>query len=232
MRTVGDRCMAQRQRGGDENRDRCAEFASPGENVEDDIGGADAVGIHFGTGCSTAGSRSMSTAARMSAICRPPSSIPASLQRMRSIAAGSTQSRNGAPLRGGPGLRANTERRADGRRSCRRGREYSHARRQCARPAGSRCDRHRAWTSTGWPATLAVTVYLLLSNRIRRVSETDAGTDSNPSNRPTQGTTSCRSTSNAFQCVYESPAPHFGVRRPHAVAVPLDKEVELSTRPC
>src|SRR6476661_2416750 len=39
---------------------------------------------------STAGSPSVSTAVRMSTICRLPSSAPASLRRTRSIAAGST----------------------------------------------------------------------------------------------------------------------------------------------
>ena len=42
------------------------------------------------------------------AICRSPSSEPASLRRTRSRAPGRTQSLNGAPLRSAPGLRANT----------------------------------------------------------------------------------------------------------------------------
>jgi hypothetical protein len=45
---------------------------------------------------------------RMSTICRLPSSVLASLRRIRSIAAGSTQSLKGAPLRKAPGLRAST----------------------------------------------------------------------------------------------------------------------------
>src|SRR6266567_2867770 len=57
---------------------------------------------------STAGSPSVSTAVRMSTICRLPSSRLANLRRTRSIAAGSTQSLNGAPLRKAPGLRAST----------------------------------------------------------------------------------------------------------------------------
>jgi methyl-accepting chemotaxis protein len=57
---------------------------------------------------STAGRPSVRTALRMSTICRLPSSAPASLRRMRSIAAGSTQSLKGAPLRKAPGLRAST----------------------------------------------------------------------------------------------------------------------------
>src|SRR5215218_3692772 len=57
---------------------------------------------------STAGSPSVSTAVRMSTICRLPSAAPASLRRTRSIAAGSTQSLNGASLRKAPGLRAST----------------------------------------------------------------------------------------------------------------------------
>src|SRR6266568_116585 len=57
---------------------------------------------------STAGSPSVSTAVRMSTICRLPSSTAASLRRTRSIAAGSTQSLKGAPLRKAPGLRAST----------------------------------------------------------------------------------------------------------------------------
>ena len=57
---------------------------------------------------STAGSPSVSTAVRMSTICRLPSSTPASLRRTRSIAAGRTQSLKGAPLRKAPGLRAST----------------------------------------------------------------------------------------------------------------------------
>jgi hypothetical protein len=48
---------------------------------------------------STAGSPSLSTAVRMSTIWRLPSSALASLRRTRSIAAGSTQSLKGAPLR-------------------------------------------------------------------------------------------------------------------------------------
>src|SRR5664280_1604211 len=55
---------------------------------------------------STAGSPSVSTAVRISTICRLPSWAPASLRRTRSIAAGSTQSLKGAPLRKAPGLRA------------------------------------------------------------------------------------------------------------------------------
>src|SRR4029078_8542705 len=57
---------------------------------------------------STGGNSSVSTALRMSTICRLPSSAPASLRRTRSIAAGSTQSLKGAPLRKAPGLRAST----------------------------------------------------------------------------------------------------------------------------
>jgi hypothetical protein len=57
---------------------------------------------------STAGNPSVRTALRMSTICRLPSSAPASLRRTRSIAAGNTQSLNGAPLRRAPGLRAST----------------------------------------------------------------------------------------------------------------------------
>src|ERR1044071_1874453 len=49
---------------------------------------------------STAGSPSVSTAARISTICRLPSSALTSLRRTRSIAAGSTQSLQGAPLPG------------------------------------------------------------------------------------------------------------------------------------
>ena len=57
---------------------------------------------------STAASPSLSTAAKMVTICRSPSALPASLRRMRSSPAGSSQSLNGAPLRKAPGLRAST----------------------------------------------------------------------------------------------------------------------------
>jgi hypothetical protein len=57
---------------------------------------------------STAGKPSVSTAERMSTNCRLQSSAPASLRRTRSIAAGSTQSLKGVPLRKAPGLRAST----------------------------------------------------------------------------------------------------------------------------
>src|SRR5919106_4686409 len=57
---------------------------------------------------STAGSPSVSTAPRISTICRSPSGAARSLRRTRSMAAGSTQCLNGAPLRRAPGLRAST----------------------------------------------------------------------------------------------------------------------------
>ena len=57
---------------------------------------------------STAGRPSVSTAPRISTICRSPSRAAFSLRRTRSSAAGSTQSWKGAPLRSAPGLRAST----------------------------------------------------------------------------------------------------------------------------
>src|SRR5271155_2325684 len=57
---------------------------------------------------STAGSPSLSTAVRMPTIWRSPSAAPASLRRIRSRPAGSTQSLNGAPFLSAPGLRART----------------------------------------------------------------------------------------------------------------------------
>src|SRR5271169_5754146 len=64
--------------------------------------------IAWAQAASTAGNPSVSTAERMATIWRSPSSVPASLRRTRSSAAGSTQSLNGAPLRRAPGLRAST----------------------------------------------------------------------------------------------------------------------------
>src|ERR1700761_1431918 len=64
--------------------------------------------IAWAQAASTAGNPSVSTAERMATIWRSPSSVPASLRRTRSSAAGSTQSLNGAPLRRAPGLRART----------------------------------------------------------------------------------------------------------------------------
>jgi hypothetical protein len=65
-----------------------------GKGVEDDVGGAEALGDRLGA-AATADGPSVSTAVRMSTICRLPSSAPASLQRTRSIAAGSARSLNG-----------------------------------------------------------------------------------------------------------------------------------------
>jgi hypothetical protein len=93
--------MAQGQRCRGEDRGRRTGVALAGQDVEDDIGGVDAMGDRLGAG-------GLSTAVRMSTICRLPSSTPASLCRTRSMAAGSTQSLNGAPLRKAPGLRAST----------------------------------------------------------------------------------------------------------------------------
>jgi hypothetical protein len=81
--------------------------ALAGEDVENDIGGMNSVGDRFGT--SRLDRRpSVSTAVRMSTICRLPSSMLASLRRTRSMAAGSTHFLKGAPLRKAPGLRAST----------------------------------------------------------------------------------------------------------------------------
>ena len=57
---------------------------------------------------STASRPSDSTAAKISTICRSPSLTAFSLRRTRSIAVGSSQPWNGAPLRKAPGLRAST----------------------------------------------------------------------------------------------------------------------------
>jgi hypothetical protein len=70
--------------------------------------GVDAVVDRLSAAASTACSPSVSTTVRISTICRLPSSTPASLRRIRSMAAGSTQSLKGAPLRRAPGLRAST----------------------------------------------------------------------------------------------------------------------------
>src|SRR6202035_715672 len=79
------------------------------QDVEHDIGRMNAVGDRLGTGRldgrQTVGQNRVED---VETICRLPSSAPASLRRTRSIAAGSTQSLKGAPLRKAPGLRAST----------------------------------------------------------------------------------------------------------------------------
>ena len=60
--------MAQCQRGRREDGDRRAGIALAGEDVENDIGGMNAVGDRFRTSRLDAGSPSASTAVRMSTI--------------------------------------------------------------------------------------------------------------------------------------------------------------------
>lgn len=95
--------MTERQCGRRHDVGRWGGFTLTGRDIEHDIGGMDAVTERFGTGRPTAGRPSVSTALRMSTICRLPWSVLASLRRIRSIAAGSTQSLKGAPLRKAPG---------------------------------------------------------------------------------------------------------------------------------
>jgi hypothetical protein len=100
--------MAQRECGRREDVGGPARIALPGEDVEHDIGGMNAVCDRLGAGCFDSRQAVVRTALRMSTICRLPSATPVSLRRTRSIAAGSTQSLKGAPLRKAPGLRAST----------------------------------------------------------------------------------------------------------------------------
>jgi hypothetical protein len=106
--TIGDRRMTKRQCGRRHDVGRGRGFALPGQDVEHDIGGMNAVTERFGAGGIHRGKAVGRTALRISTICLLPSSVLASLRRTRSIAPGSTQSLKGAPLRKAPGLRAST----------------------------------------------------------------------------------------------------------------------------
>jgi hypothetical protein len=117
-----------------------ADVALASQDVEDDLGGVDALRDRLGA---SAGSPSVSTAVRMSTICRLPWSALASLRRTRSIAAGSTQSLSGRHRARRRACERAPARNARGRRSSRRDRRSADVRRQSGRPGGSRCDRHR-----------------------------------------------------------------------------------------
>ena len=100
--------MAQGQRGGREDGGRRAGIALADQDVENDVGGVDAVGDRFGAG--RLDRRQPVGEHRGEDIDHLPVAVvdAGELARTRSIAAGSTQSLNGAPLRSAPGLRAST----------------------------------------------------------------------------------------------------------------------------
>ena len=130
---------------------------------------------------------SVSTAVRMSTICRLPSSALASLRRTRSIAAGSTQSLKGGAVAQGTGL-ASEHRHVVPRvinQPCRHGRMNEGAQRQYG-PSWRIMMAIRIGVNFDGTIRqrLAATEYLLLSKRTKQVFETDAGTAWNPSNLP------------------------------------------------
>ena len=100
--------MAQRQRGRREDRGGRAGIALASEDVEDDVGGVDAVSDRLGAG--DFDRRQPVGEHRGEDVDHLPIAVaaPASLRRTRSIAAGRIQSLKGAPLRKAPGLRART----------------------------------------------------------------------------------------------------------------------------
>jgi hypothetical protein len=83
-------------------------FTLTGQDIKHDIRGMDAVTERFGTGCFHRGQTVSQHSVEDVDHLPLPSSVLASLRRIRSIAAGSTQSLKGAPLRKAPGLRAST----------------------------------------------------------------------------------------------------------------------------
>ena len=99
--------MPQGECGRRDDGDGRAGIALAGENVEDDVGGVDAVGERFGAGCfdrrQPVGEHRDQDVDHL-----PIAVIGPGLRRTRSMAAGSTQSLKGAPLRRAPGLRAST----------------------------------------------------------------------------------------------------------------------------
>jgi hypothetical protein len=100
--------MAQCQRSRGKDRGRWTGITLAGQNVEDDVGGMDAMSDRLGTNRLDGRQTVSQNRVEDVDICRLPSSAPASLRRTRSIAAGSTQSLKGAPLRKAPVLRAST----------------------------------------------------------------------------------------------------------------------------
>jgi len=108
----------------------------------------------------------------------------ASLRRTRSIAAGSTQSLKGAPLRRRRVCGQAPARNAKDRRSSRHGRTIGDVQPNDPAVLADHDAVGIGMTRAGRPTALAVTEYLLLSKRTRQVFETDAGTAWNPSNLP------------------------------------------------
>ena len=100
--------MSQRQGGGGKDRGWWTGIALASQNVEDDVGGMNAVGDCLGAGsfdCGQAvGQNGVEDVDHLSIAVVD----AGELRRTRSIAAGSTQSLKGAPLRKAPGLRAST----------------------------------------------------------------------------------------------------------------------------
>ena len=101
--------MSQRQCGRCEDRGRRAGITLSSQNVDDDVGGMNAVGDRLGAGDFD---RQQSVGEnRGEDVDHLPIAVMGArklARRTRSIAAGSTQSLKGAPLRKAPGLRAST----------------------------------------------------------------------------------------------------------------------------
>src|SRR6185369_7297824 len=103
-----DRRVSQPQRVGCQDRRHRPGGTVPRQDVENDVGGMDAVGEASAQAASTAAKPSLSTADSTLTIWRSPSSEPCSLRRTRSRLAGKSQSLNGAPLRKAPGFLVST----------------------------------------------------------------------------------------------------------------------------
>jgi hypothetical protein len=105
---VGERHVQQRQRLGRRDRRRERRLAPAGENVENDVGGMDALAHRLGAGGLHGGQSIIEDGGQNLDHLAIAIVTAGELRRTRSIAPGNTQSLNGAPFRSAPGLRART----------------------------------------------------------------------------------------------------------------------------